>query len=334
MAEVIAVCVAFAYALTNGFLDSGNAVATLVATRAARPGAALALGATATFVGALVVGTAVATTIAGIVDLAADEAVAAIGAGLTAAALWNLLAWARGLPSSGAHALVGGLTGAAFVEAGADAVRWGGLDGWRPVGVLGVLAALAFAPALGLLAGSAACWGSRRLLRRATRSLAVPVRAGHWAGATCLALAQGANDAQKTMGAATAVLVASGRIQTSEVPYWVVAASGAILALGTATAGWGVIRTVGHRIVRLRPVDGLAADASAAGVVLASTLAGAPISTTHVRASAVVGVALGRSRRRHVSPAVVRQVAIAWGATIPVSAALAAAFLPLWRWLS
>ena len=144
----IAFCIAFA--LTNGFHDAANAIATLVATRGARPGQAIVLAAVFNMLGALLVGTAVADTIAGIVTVAPSEAVEVIGSGVLAATLWNLLTWSRGLPSSSAHALVGGLVGSAFAEAGAGAIQWGGLDGWQPVGVLGVLIVLAVSPLLGL----------------------------------------------------------------------------------------------------------------------------------------------------------------------------------------
>ena len=149
----LAIALALAFSLTNGFHDAANAIATLVATRGARPGSALALSAVFNMLGALLVGTAVASTIAGIVTVPASQAVATIGSGLAAAVAWNLFTWWRGLPSSSGHALVGGLVGAALADFGVDAVNWGGLDGWKPVGVFGVLIALAISPVLGLAFG-------------------------------------------------------------------------------------------------------------------------------------------------------------------------------------
>src|SRR3954451_6263834 len=149
MALALAITLALAFALTNGFHDAANAIATLVATRGARPGQAVVLSAVFNVLGALIVGTAVADSIAGIVTVAPSEAVAVIGSGMFAAVAWNLLTWWRGLPSSSGHALVGGLVGAALAEAGAHAVNWGGLDGIHPVGVIGVLIALAISPPLG-----------------------------------------------------------------------------------------------------------------------------------------------------------------------------------------
>jgi PiT family inorganic phosphate transporter len=167
---------ALAFAVTNGFHDAANAIATLVATRGARPGQAVVLSALFNMLGALIVGTAVANTIAGIVTVAPDRGVEVIGAGVLAATLWNLVTWWRSLPSSSGHALVGGLVGAALAEGGTSAVRWGGLDGWRPVGVVGVLIALAVSPPLGLAFGFAAIRLSRRALRRATRRIGGLVR--------------------------------------------------------------------------------------------------------------------------------------------------------------
>lgn len=163
----LAVAFSIAFALTNGFHDAANAIATLVATRGASAGQAIVLAAVFNMLGALLVGTAVADTIAGIVTVAPGEAVAVIGAGVLAATLWNLLTWSRGLPSSSAHALVGGLVGSAIAAAGIDAVQWGGLEGWKPVGVFGVLIVLAVSPcsawrsASPSRASTGACCGGR-----------------------------------------------------------------------------------------------------------------------------------------------------------------------------
>jgi PiT family inorganic phosphate transporter len=329
----VAVALALVFALTNGFLDSGNAVATLVAVRTSPPGPALVFGAALTFVGAVVIGTAVATTVAGNVDLERTHAASVLAAGSTGAIVWNLAAWRLGFPSSGGHALVGGLVGGGLADAGLHAVRWGGLSGWRPVGVFGVLISLAAASILGLAAASAADAALRRAGRRATRRARRPVRAGHWVAAGALALGQGANDAQKSRGVAAAALLAGGHTTTLSVPFWAQASCGSLLAFGTCTGGWRVIRTVAVGIARMRPLDAFAADSAAATVVLVSSAAGAPVSTSQVRAASVVGAAAGAGRRRHIRPAVVRGIAVAWLTTIPGSAVLAAASLPLWRLL-
>jgi inorganic phosphate transporter, PiT family len=273
----------------------------------------------------------VATTIAGLVDVQPDETVEVITAGLFAALVWNGLMWYRGLPSSSTHALVGGLTGAAIAAAGADAVNWGGFDGWRPVGVLGTLIALAVTPPLGAAAGYVVLTFGRRALHRATRRFERPLLEAQWFAAGLLAVGQGANDAQKSVGVIVAVLFASGSISSLEAPFLVTLGAALAMAAGTALGGWSIVRTIGRRIYELRPLDSLASQSSSAAVILASSVAGAPISGTHVVASSVVGVGAARRRWRRIRWAVVREIAIAWLTTIPATALLAAAALGLWR---
>ncbi|HKE78977.1 MAG TPA: inorganic phosphate transporter [Solirubrobacteraceae bacterium] len=328
----LAIALAFAFALTNGFHDASNAIATLVATRAARPLQAVLLAAVFNLLGPLVVGAAVADTIGGIVKLGQQEAIEVIGAGLLAAVTWNVLTWWLGLPSSSGHALVGGLVGAGVVQGGTDAILWGGLDGIHPVGVFGTLIALALSPVLGLLAALILIRGIRAAGRRATQRWRVPVRAGQWATAAALALSHGANDAQKGAGVVAALLVADGRISHLVPPTWVELGCAAALTVGTAFGGWRIVRTVGRRIYRIRAVDGLAASGAAAGVILGASVVGGPVSTTQVVASAVVGVGGGRRRWHHVHWAIVRHIGLAWVITMPATAALAAVALVVWRW--
>jgi PiT family inorganic phosphate transporter len=326
---------ALAFAFTNGFHDAANAIATLVATRAARPGPAVAMAAVFNVLGPLVLGKAVADTIAGIVELPAQDAVRVIGAGLTGAVAWNVLTWWRGLPSSSSHALIGGIVGAALVTHGADAVNWGGLGGLRPSGVVGVLAALALSPVVGFAAAFAIERGVIRGLRRLTTRAAVPVRIAQWPTSAWLALSHGANDAQKSVGIIAAVLVAEGSIGgVPAVPVWAVLASAVALTAGTALGGWRIVRTIGRRIFPLRSVDGLVSQTSSASVILAASLVGAPVSTTHVVASSVVGVGLGRRRARHIGWRVTREIGLAWLTTLPAAAALAILALPVWRWIA
>lgn len=327
----LAITFSIAFALTNGFHDAANAIATLVATHGASPGQAIVLAATFNMLGALLVGSAVADTIAGIVTVPAAQAVEVIGSGVLAATLWNLLTWWRGLPSSSAHALVGGLVGAAFAEAGVDAIQWGGLEGLKPVGVFGVLIALAVSPALGLGFGVVFARLNVRLLRRATRRVKEPIRGAEWAMSAALSFGHGANDAQKAMGVIAALLLASGHLDTLSVPLWVKLTCGAALTLGTAMGGWRIIRTIGRRIFRLAPIDGFASQSASTAVILPATYLGAPVSTTQVVASSVVGVGGGRRRWHHVRWSVVRSIAFAWLLTLPASAALGAIMLLIWR---
>jgi PiT family inorganic phosphate transporter len=327
----LAVSFALVFSLTNGFHDAANAIATLVATRGAAPGPAVVLSACFNMLGALLVGTAVADTIAGIVTVSPAEAVAVIGSGVLAAVLWNLLTWWRGLPSSSGHALVGGLVGAAIVEGGVSAVRWGGLEGWRPVGVLGVLIALAVSPAVGLVFGFAFIRFVQRLLRRATRRVRSPIRASEWVMSAALSFSHGGNDAQKGMGVIAALLLASGRLETFSVPLWAKLGCGAALTVGTAMGGWRIVRTIGRRIFRLAPIGGFASQSASTTVILVASYAGAPVSTTHVVASSVIGVGGGRRRWRHVRWAVVRSMAFAWLLTLPSTGALGAATFLVWN---
>jgi inorganic phosphate transporter, PiT family len=327
----LAVAFSVAFALTNGFHDAANAIATLVATRGARPGQAIVLAAAFNMLGALLVGSAVADTIAGIVTVSPAQTVEVIGAGVLAAVLWNLLTWWRGLPSSSAHALVGGLVGSAFADAGIHAVRWGGLEGLKPVGIFGVLIALAVSPILGLGFGLSFSRLNRRALRRATRLVRKPIRRAEWAMSAALSFGHGANDAQKSMGVIAALLLASGHLETLSVPLWVKLLCGGALTLGTSMGGWRIIRTVGRRIFRLASIDGFASQSASTAVIIPASYLGAPVSTTQVVASSVIGVGGGRRRWHHVRWAVVRSIAFAWLLTLPASAALGAIMLVFWK---
>jgi PiT family inorganic phosphate transporter len=322
---------ALTYGLLNGVNDAASAVALPIVTRVARPGPAVVLASIANFVGALVLGTAVATTIAGIVTVEGPDGVAIIGAGLTSAVLWCSVGWWRGLPTSAGHALIGGLTGAAVAADGLTGVNWGGVEDLRPTGVFGALFALLFSVVLGLVAGAGIDRMARRVLRRARRSVDPIVGGGEWVSAAVLAFGHGANDAAKSTGAIAAILVAAGIESRDSVPGWATLCAAVALTVGTALGGWSIVRTVGRRLSAMRPVDGLVAQSSSAAVVLASTQVGAPVSTTQVLASSVVGSGLGRRRRRHIGWSIAVRIAVSWVVTLPVTALVAAALLPLWR---
>lgn len=335
LSVVLAIAVALAFALTNGFHDAANAIATLVATRVARPIPAILLAAVFNLIGPFVIGSAVANTIGRIVIVPPDQAVAVIGAGLTGAVAWNLVTWSRGIPSSSSHALVGGLVGAGMLQAGTSAIEWGPTQDGHLAGVFGILIVLALAP---ILAGAAAFGVERfvlRALRRATIRVSGPVRAGQWVTSAFLAFSHGSNDAQKTVGIVAAILVGAGLIPSlTDVPAWVILASSSMLTLGTAFGGWGIIRTIGRRIFPIREVDGLVSQGTSATLILAASAIGAPISTTQVVSSSVVGIGVGRGRYRHVGWEVVRAILIAWVTTIPAAAVIAAATLPVWRFIA
>ena len=331
---VAAIALAVAFTATNGFHDAANSIAALIATRTATPLQALVLASAFNLLGPLLLGAAVANTIGGIVAVTPSSANQVIGAGLVAAVAWNLATWRRGLPSSSAQALVGGLVGAALAEGGLHAVNWGGLEDGQPVGLVGTVVSLIISPPLGALAALLVIRVLRRLARRATRRWAVTVRGGQWVAAAALAFSHGANDAQKTIGVVAALLLADGQISSLAAPTWVTVTCALALTAGTALGGWRIIRTVGHGIYRFQPIEGLASTGASAVVIFGASLAGAPTSTSQVVASSVVGVGGGRWRWRHVHWRVVGAMGVAWLVTLPITAAFAAVVFELWRWLT
>jgi PiT family inorganic phosphate transporter len=327
----LALALAFAFAATNGLHDASNAIATLVATRAARPLQAVVLAAVFNLLGPLLLGAAVAEVIAGIVTVPADAGIAVIGAGLLAATAWNLATWRLGLPSSSGHALIGGLVGAGLAEGGLAAIHWGGFADGRPSGVLGALVALAISPVLGALAALMVIRSVRSAGRRASTRWRTPVRGGQWAMSAGLAFTHGANDAQKSVGVIAALMLFAGRADELTAPVWAQLGCAVALTAGTTLGGWSIVRTVGRKIYRIHPVEGLSSEGSSAAVILGASLLGAPTSTTQVVASSVVGVGGGRRRWRHVRWAVVGQMGLAWLVTIPATAVLGGASLVAWR---
>jgi inorganic phosphate transporter, PiT family len=331
---LVAIVLAVAFVTANGFNDAANSIAALVATRAATPLQAIVLASAFNLLGPLLLGAAVANTIGGIVSVAPSAAQQVIGAGLAAAVAWNVATWSRGIPASSAQALVGGLVGAALAQGGADAVNWGGIEGGRPVGVLGTLISLIISPPLGALAALLTIRVFRRVARRATRRWTARVRGGQWVTAAGLAFSHGANDAHKTVGVIAALLLASGRISTLAAPIWVTVVCAAAMTAGTALGGWRIIRTVGHGIYRFQRIEGLASTGASAAVIFGASLLGAPTSTSQIVASSVVGVGGGRWRWRHVHWEVVRHIGAAWLITLPITGLLAAAVFELWHWLA
>jgi PiT family inorganic phosphate transporter len=332
---ILAVGFAVTFALTNGFHDAANAIATLVATRGATPGQAVALSAVFNMAGAVLLGTAVADTIGKIVTVPQGQMVAVVGAGLAGATAWNLVTWWLGLPSSSGHALVGGLVGAAVADGilsgSTGSVHWGGFDGWHPTGVIGVLVALLISPVLGFAVAFLLLRFLRLVSRRWTTRWINPVRAGGWIAAAGLSFSHGSNDAQKAMGVIAVLLLASGHTTTMTVPLWAKVITGLALTAGTALGGWRIVKTIGQRIFSLTPLDSFTSQASSTAVILGASLIGAPVSTTQVVASTVVGTGGGRRRWKHVRWQVVRQMGVAWLTTIPAAALLAVLVLVIWR---
>jgi PiT family inorganic phosphate transporter len=313
---VLALAIAFDY--INGFHDTANAIATSVSTRALKPGWAIAMSATANFVGALT-GTAVAQTVgAGLVDIRPDvDGQVVIAAALVGAIFWNLLTWRLGIPSSSSHALIGGLLGATLAAAGFGA--------WQFDGIFDkVLVPLVGSPVIGFVLGLTLMIVIFNVFRRAhpVRLNAV-FRRLQVISAGYMAFSHGSNDAQKTMGIMTLALVTAGVIDTFEVPLWVILVAATAISLGTAAGGWRIIKTMGTKVVKLDPVHGFAAETTAASIIFGATQLGMPVSTTHVISSAIMGVG-SSDRLKTVRWGVARSIVVAWVLTLPASGATAA----------
>jgi PiT family inorganic phosphate transporter len=314
---VIVVGTALAFDYTNGFHDTANVVATSISTRAMAPRLAVAYAAVLNFAGAFL-SIAVAATIAQ--DVVASGAITptVVFAGLIGAISWNLITWHFGLPSSSSHALIGGVVGAAFVAAGADAVLGDGLLGK-------VLVPAVVAPVLAFIVGGVAiviCYRTVGRLRPGPVSRGY--RLGQVVSGGLLALAHGTNDAQKTMGVITLALIANGNLAAdAEPPFWVIVSSATAIALGTYSGGWRIIRTMGGRIIKMDPAQGFSAQGAGAAVILASTHYGFPLSTTQVISGGVMGAGAGK-RLSAVRWGVAGNIVVAWLLTLPAAAGIGA----------
>jgi len=321
--DVVAIVAALGLAFVLGISDAPNATAALVASRAAGWRAAIAFSFVFHLLGALLAGTAVALTIDGLVSVDAGDVPAVYGAACLAAIAFVSVGARRGIPTSATYGVIGGLVGAAVAARGWSAIEWGGVDGLRPHGVAGVLLGLVLSPILGVAAGLLLRGALARALRRGTRRLLGPVRGAVWLAAGSVALSDGMNDGQKAMGLAAGVLVATGRLSSFSIPFWLRGTTALALALGTALGGGRVIRRVGTGYFRPDPVDVLAAEVSGAGVIFGAAAVGAPVSTSETVTAAFVGVGADR-HPRHVRWAGVFHTVSAWAITVPTCAALAA----------
>ena len=335
----LVVVTALAFDFTNGFHDTGNAMATSIATGALRPKIAVALSASLNLVGAFL-SVEVALTVTNAViniqdskgapkpELLGDNGYALlliILAGLVGGIVWNLLTWLLGLPSSSSHALFGGLIGAAIAGLGVGGVKWVG-DGTKLDGVIGkvILPAL-FSP---VIAGAVAAVGTWLIFRVvagvAQRFTDQGFRWGQIGSASLVSLAHGTNDAQKTMGVITLALIAAGDWNdTASVPLWVKVCCAAAIALGTYIGGWRVIRTLGKGLVEISPPQGMAAESASAAVILASSHLGFALSTTHVATGSILGSGVGRPGAAVRWRVALRMVA-AWLITLPAAAVVGA----------
>jgi PiT family inorganic phosphate transporter len=306
---------------SNGFHDAANVVATIIATGAMRPRFALGLAAFCHFIGPFLFGTAVAETIGkNIIDISTfntaltEVSTSLIVAALVGAIAWNLLTWFWGFPSSSSHALVGGMVGAVLIAYGPEKILWKGL--------LYVIGVLIFSPIVGLAFGTLFLKATLYFSRNATPRIRHFFNLMQVPSSIALSLSHGANDAQKSMGLITMSLVILGLSPTFDIPFWVIASCAAAIALGTASGGWRIIKTVGSRIYRLRSVHAFCAQTSSATVILGAALLGGPVSTTHVVSSSIMGVGAGQ-RISAVRWGVAKNIVVAWFVTIPASAVMA-----------
>jgi inorganic phosphate transporter, PiT family len=317
-ALVVTIGVALAFTYTNGFHDSANAIATSVSTRALTPRAALAMAAVMNLAGAFL-GSGVAKTVSeGLITApTGDQGMRILFSALVGAIVWNVITWYYGLPSSSSHALFGGLVGAAL--AGSSTVHWDGV-------VEKVVIPMFVSPVVGLVGGYlvmlAILWLFRRTNPHKTKR---GFRIAQTVSAAGMALGHGLQDAQKTMGVVVLALVIGGQQgQSDPIPVWVKIACAAMMSLGTYAGGWRIMRTLGRRIIELEPPQGFAAETTAATIMyVTSFIFRAPISTTHVITSAIMGV--GATKRvTAVRWGVAKDIVLGWFITMPAAAAVAA----------
>ena len=322
---VIVVLTALAFDFTNGFHDTGNAMATSIATGALKPKTAVALSASLNLVGAFLSVEVARSVGSGIVnldriDVATDgpALMLIVFTGLVGGILWNVLTWLLGLPSSSSHALFGGLIGSAIVAIGFDGVQW--------MGVLSkIIVPAVLSPVIAAIVAATGTWLVYRI--------AAPVaddrkhggfRKGQVATASLMSLAHGTNDAQKTMGVIFLALVASGTLSNDDaIPLWVKASCAIAIALGTYLGGWRIIRTLGKGIVEVDTPQGVAADGASAAIILTSSHFGMALSTTHVASGSILGSGLGR-KGAEVRWSVAGRMVVAWLITLPAAAIVGA----------
>ncbi len=321
LALIILIISALLFDFLNGFHDSSNIVATPIASRALSPRAILWLAAVAHFIGPFLFGVAVAETIGkGLVEPGLITMPVVIAAMLSAV-VWNVVTWWFGIPASSSHALIGGVIGGVVVTEGFDAIQLTGLTK--------VAIALFFSPILGLLIGFVLMKLTYFLARGAAPKINEFFKRAQLVTAVSLALSHGANDAQKTMGIITLGLVVDGVIDEFQVPLWVVTVSAGMIALGTAMGGWRLIRTLGGRIYKIRPVHGFVSQIAGASIILGAALFGGPVSTTQVMSSSIMGAG-SAERLTKVRWHVGYEMLVAWVLTIPISAILAGLlYIPL-----
>ncbi len=321
---VCVIVLATIFDFINGFHDTANAIATSVSTRVLSPKVAVFMAAILNMVGALS-GTAVAKTVGvGLVATAGITQITVVSA-LLSAILWDVFTWYFGLPTSSSHAILSSLVGAAVATAGTGVII--------QKGVFKILIGLIVSPIVGLILGFLLMLLLIRLFRRSSPSMVTRIfNRSQIVSAAYMAFSHGNNDAQKTMGIITMALISYYRLPDFRIPFWVILLCATAMALGTAIGGWRIIKTLGVRLVNLRPINGFAAEASAATVIEIASRIGLPLSTTHIISSTIMGV--GASKRLSaVRWGVGGNIVLAWVMTLPACAVLAWAICKAARFL-
>ncbi len=312
---IVVIVLALAFDFLNGIHDSSNVVATMISSRAFSPRVALGVTAVAEFSGPFLFGVAVAKTIGHEIVAAETISTLVLVAALASAIVWNLLTWYLGFPSSSSHALIGGLIGSVSMAAGFQAIQMAGIEK--------ILLTLFTSPIIGFVVGFIVLRVIYILAWNATPRVNAIFKRSQMITGVALALSHGANDAQKSMGIITLALVTGGYLQEFSVPLWVIVMCAGMIAFGTAVGGWSLIRTLGGKFFKIRPVDGFASQMASATVILTASLIGGPVSTTQVVSSAIMGVGAAE-RANKVRWHVAQEIITAWVLTIPASAAVGA----------
>jgi inorganic phosphate transporter, PiT family len=312
---IIVIALALIFDFLNGMRDASNIVATMISSRAFSPGTALGIAAIAEFLGPFLFGVVVAKTIGDEIVQSHVITLSVIAAALVGAIIWNLITWYFGLPGSSSHALIGGMVGAVIAGAGLDAIKLGGL--------YKVLIALFTSPLIGFFVGFLMTRFIYFLVRGASPKVNILFKKGQLITALAMAFSHGTNDAQKTMGIIALSLVIGGVLPAFQVPFWVIAVSAAAIAIGTSLGGWRLIRTLGGKFYKIRPLHSFATQLSSAGVILAASFFGVPVSTSQIVSSAIIGVG-SAERASKVRWSVAEDIVTSWLITIPASGLLAA----------
>jgi inorganic phosphate transporter, PiT family len=331
---IFSIATAILFDVINGFHDAANSIATVVSTRVLSPKTAVLWAAFFNFIAMLIFSPKVADTISKIVKIRADdpEFVIVVLMGLIGAIIWDLITWFLGLPTSSSHALIGGFAGAGLAHGGLKVIRWDK--------VLSTVEFIPLSPLIGLVTGFAIMIGIIWLFRKCRPAQVDRLfRKLQLISASLYSLGHGGNDAQKTMGIILALLIAAGKLApdtqitlTNPKTLWIVLACHAAMALGTAMGGWRIVKTMGMKITKLKPVGGFCAETAGAFTLFLATHSGIPVSTTHTIAGAIVGVG-ATAKLSGIKWGVAERIVWAWVLTIPFSSLLSAGCFKLYEFM-